>query len=245
MVRGLSFRNAFFVSTLAHLFLFVGGSSLYYFHPGREGSRAVREIEVSYPREIPSERRVVGGVSPKEVPVILKNETSVTLVGPSPEAVVSFRKEESAKGVLPKEAAPSKEPLVTLPEEKASPEAFPKKGTLSEEEILIGLHLSLEEKPLYLAYYQSIREKIRKSVYAHYPHGIQKGEVLLTFILFSDGKLKEIVAVAKDPFQDRKLKELTIRSVIDASPFSPFPEGFKRPFVPFRVMITFVGEGSY
>lgn len=114
----------------------------------------------------------------------------------------------------------------------------------SEEEILTGLQLTHEEKPLYLTYYQAIREKIRWSIQKHYLPGLKKGEILLTFVLFSNGKLKEVKAREKESFQDRRLKEVAVRSVIDVSPFPPFPEGLRRRFIPFRVLITFMDEAT-
>ncbi len=139
------------------------------------------------------------------------------------------------------ELTPQEDVLPPLP----SKVSLEKESTFSEQELIQSLHLSHEEKPLYLTYYQNIREKIRKSAHAHYPQGTQKGEIRMSFVLFSSGRLKEITAKEADPLQGRRLKELAMRSVIEASPFPPFPEGLKRPFVPFRVVITFAGEKTY
>ena len=233
MVRGLSFRSAFFVSSLIHLFLFTGAGYLNRLYPVQEMGRMARELEVSYSKQVPSERKNIEPVVPP-TPTMPKEETI---------RETSLKREETVKGSEEGRSQIIEHPLVSLPISGTPRDALQQKGTLSEEEIITGLHLSNEEKPLYLAYYQSIREKIRKSAYAHYPHGVQRGQILLTFVLFSDGKLKEIVAKDENPFQNRRLKELSIRSVIDASPFPPFPGGLKRSFVSFRVMITFVGEG--
>lgn len=234
MVRGISFRNAIFVSSLIHLFLFTGVTYLNHLYPVQEMRQMMGELEVSYSKQAPPERKKIEPVALQTVPVISKDEVVRETL---------LEKEEVIKGSEQAVGPITEHPLVSLPVSETPRDGLQQKGMLSEEEIVTGLHLSHEEKPLYLAYYQGIREKIRKSAYAHYPHGVQRGEILLTFVLFSDGKLKEIGAKDENPFQNRRLKELAIRSVIDASPFPPFPEGFKRPLVPFRVMITFVGEG--
>ena len=234
MVRGLSFRNAVFVSSLIHLFLFTGTNYVHHPYPVQEAGGIVRELQVSYSNQVPSEREKIEPVAAPIPPAMSKEETVRETL---------FQKEAVIKGSEQAVGRITGHLPVSLPVSQIPRDTLPQKGTLSEEEIITGLHLSNEEKPLYLTYYQSIREKIRKSVYAHYPHGVERGQILLTFVLFSDGKLKEIGAKDENPFQNRRIKELAIRSVIDASPFPPFPGGFKRPLVPFRIMITFVGEG--
>jgi len=237
MVRGPSFRSAILFSSLCHLLLFVGGSHIYHFESNRLANGIVQQVEVFYSNQparesVSSVEKRITGLSQEVPEVAFPSKTSVTTF--------------PGKAALPKVALPpvavNKPPFSSQgnsPQESALQE-----DTSSESAIIAGLHLNHEEKPIYLGYYQTIREKIRRSVHGHYPQGFQKGQVLLTFVLFSNGRLKEVTATEKNFFQDRRLKGVVVGSVIEASPFPPFPEGLHRPFVPFRVMVTFVNEKS-
>ncbi|MBI4436970.1 MAG: hypothetical protein HY590_06150 [Candidatus Omnitrophica bacterium] len=112
----------------------------------------------------------------------------------------------------------------------------------SEAEMIEALHLNHEEKPIFLTYYQEIRERIRKNLFAYYRSGRQEGNVTLNFVLFSNGQLKKVKAVEKEKPSHPALREIAMRSVIDASPFPPFPNGFKRPSASLWVRVTFVND---
>ena len=214
-----SLQGAVLVSSLFHFLLFFGGG-LEPFRTSGTLESSPHELEVFYAHPSLLE----------SIPMQSASEETEAFIEED-----RFREEMAATQPI---SMDQKEQLM---QEKSTLEEAPS----SDEAFMTELHLTQEEKPLYLAYYQAIREKIRRSVYAHYPRELKDGQVALRFVLFSNGKLKEAGATQHRSFKDRRLKEIVLRSLIDASPFPSFPEGLERPFVPFRVMITFVDEQSF
>ena len=104
-------------------------------------------------------------------------------------------------------------------------------------------HLTNEKitSPAYLEYYQIIREKIRRAAYQNYTFLID-GEAYLSFIILSDGQLKD-VRVNEDRSTDYSyLKNSAKKSIYDASPFPKFPRGLDYPELSFNVIISFEVE---
>ena len=110
----------------------------------------------------------------------------------------------------------------------------------SEAEMMEVLHLNQQEKPIFLTYYEEIRERIRKNLFTYYRNGEQEGDITLNFVLFPNGQLKKVKALEKGNPSHPGLKEIGMRSVIEASPFPPFPDGFKRASASIWVRVTFV-----
>ncbi len=127
------------------------------------------------------------------------------------------------------------------PQEKVPSDPQPAIQEAKHQDIKIPIppELPKEKEALYLDYYQSIREKIRKFVLDNYPRYIACGEVCLYFILTSDGKLREISVVEQRSSQNYLLKEIAKRSVLQASPFLAFPEGLTQAQLSFNVVISF------
>ena len=132
--------------------------------------------------------------------------------------------------------APKKEDLKPKPLDDLTHFAKPTPEHLA---IEIPPELPKEKEALYLNYYQSIREKIRKIVLNNYPRYIACGEVCLYFVLTSNGELKEIRVVEERSSQNRLLKEIAERSVYQASPFLAFPNDLNQPQLSFNVIISF------
>lgn len=108
--------------------------------------------------------------------------------------------------------------------------------TLQSEEIL---KKASEEKSLYLDYYQTIREMIRRIANHNYYKSSNVGEVFLSFILGSDGDLKDIELVNNKSSSDRDLIKIAFNSVKKASPFPPFPKDLNQRHLSFNVIISF------
>jgi TonB family protein len=109
----------------------------------------------------------------------------------------------------------------------------------TETKIKIPADLPKEQKQLYLNYYQSIREKIRKFVEKNYSHFIARGEVHLYFVLLSNGDIEEIKIIQEKSTGNRLLKNIAKRSIQQAAPFSHFPEKLKQSQLSFNVIISF------
>jgi TonB family protein len=92
--------------------------------------------------------------------------------------------------------------------------------------------------PSYIGYYQIVREKIRRSAYQNYTQQ-ETGEVYLSFIISSNGTLKETRLVEEKSPASGFLKDIALRSVNDAAPFPAFPRELDYPSLSFNVVISF------
>ena len=97
------------------------------------------------------------------------------------------------------------------------------------------------KNPLYTEYYQNIRSRIREKAYYNYEQ-FDAGEIYITFIIQNDGILKDIKIIEERTSANQYLRRISIRSVQQASPFPPFPEGLKYPELSFNVVISFEVE---
>ncbi len=84
------------------------------------------------------------------------------------------------------------------------------------------------KNPLYSKYYQNIRSRIREKAYRNYEQ-FDAGEIYITFIIQSDGILRDIKIIEDRTSANQYLRRISIRSVQQASPFPPFPEDLKYP----------------
>lgn len=102
----------------------------------------------------------------------------------------------------------------------------------------LSLSKELQENPAYMVYYQTVREKVRDSVYQCY-NSNTKGDVFLSFIVLSDGKLKD-VHLRRESGISNDLINNALKSVKDASPFPKFPKELKDyPYLQFNLAIYF------
>ena len=95
--------------------------------------------------------------------------------------------------------------------------------------------------PAYLNYYQTIREKIKRAAYQNYTR-LVNGEVYLSFIILSNGQLKDARIIEEKSTPHTYLKEIAKKSIYDASPFLNFPKDLKYSVLSFNVIISFEVE---
>lgn len=96
------------------------------------------------------------------------------------------------------------------------------------------------DNPQYLDYNSRIRQKIENQAYFYVDHPeFQTGSVYVTFLLSSNGKLMKIQIREDRTFANDYLKEIALKTVEDAAPFSKFPEGLNYPEFTFNIMIDF------
>ncbi len=94
--------------------------------------------------------------------------------------------------------------------------------------------------PQYLSYNQSMRQKIRQRAYNYIDHpDFQIGEVYLTFLLTSNGRVKDVRVLEEKTHSNEYLRKVAVRSVKESSPFPPFPKGFDYPEFTFNLLISF------
>jgi TonB family protein len=100
------------------------------------------------------------------------------------------------------------------------------------------LDLDKINNPSYINYYQIVREKIRRAAYYNYAR-TETGEVYISFIISSDGYLKEVRLMEEKSSLNQYLREVALRSVKDASPFPNFPKELDYTQLSFNVIISF------
>ena len=122
---------------------------------------------------------------------------------------------------------------------------FTKPALAKPETIIIKKKVSLPpvdtakiDNPLYLNYYQLVREKIRRAAYQNYSSN-ETGEVYITFIISNDGYLKDVRLVEEKSSANYLLREIALSSVKNASPFPRFPKDLDYPRLSFNVVISF------
>ena len=92
--------------------------------------------------------------------------------------------------------------------------------------------------PIYVSYYQMVREKIRHCAYNNFIQAAE-GEVYLTFIASSDGNIRDIHLVEEKSSSNPYLRKVGFASIKDASPFPSFPKELDYPQLTFNVIISF------
>jgi TonB family protein len=90
----------------------------------------------------------------------------------------------------------------------------------------------------YISYYQIVREKIRRAAYQNYTR-TETGEVYLSFIISTEGYLREVRLVEEKSSFSPYLREIALRSIKEASPFPDFPKELDYPQLTFNVVISF------
>ncbi len=91
----------------------------------------------------------------------------------------------------------------------------------------------------YINYYHLIRERIRERLKGHYRNYHGEGDVILLFMLNSDGSVAAVDAETALSVKDANLIRVAIASVKEASPFPPFPRELAYPKVAFDLTVSF------
>ena len=94
--------------------------------------------------------------------------------------------------------------------------------------------------PKYLSYNDAIRQKIKSKAYTYIDNpDFKAGEVYLTFILSSDGNLKQIKIIDEKTNANEYLRSIGQKSIEESSPFPPFPTDLNYPELTFNAVISF------
>ena len=109
-------------------------------------------------------------------------------------------------------------------------------GVDAEESPSISSKVSVQPKS-FRQYCEYVSDEVNKNLRKNTPKRIKKQEVRLSFVLSSDGRLKE-----KPKFLNkvsRKVRSVVIKSIKGASPFAPFPKDYGQTEETFRLNISF------
>ena len=96
----------------------------------------------------------------------------------------------------------------------------------------------LPKNPVYLKYYRTIRDKIRRYAYYNYNRAYA-GKIYISFLVTSEGNLKALKIIDEKSTSNDYLKEIAVKSIKDSSPFPPIPEKLNYPELSFNVIIAF------
>ncbi len=91
----------------------------------------------------------------------------------------------------------------------------------------------------YADYYKMIRNKIRDRLVSRYYSGLKEGEINLVFTLTSNGKLESVNIKETGSAKDPGLRDMTMRSVKEATPFPPFPKSLAAARMSFDISVSF------
>ena len=92
--------------------------------------------------------------------------------------------------------------------------------------------------PVYAAYNEMVRERIKEKVYENYDR-MERGSVYLTFLLNEHGVLEAAKIIPEKTDASGHLQEIAIRSLREASPFPPFLKGMNLTEYPFNIEIQY------
>ena len=91
----------------------------------------------------------------------------------------------------------------------------------------------------YTDYYNFVRQKIVQKLKYNYRDYYRDGDVNLFFVLKSNGSLTRIDVDTGRSTADKKLIDIALASLQQASPFRPFPKELNAAELPFSLTISF------
>lgn len=94
-------------------------------------------------------------------------------------------------------------------------------------------------KPVYLNYFQMIRENIRQKALKNYPGQTISGDITVSFVITSAGMLKSVRIIDEKSSSNQDLRAVAIQSIQEASPYPVFPRSFKQSEIRFNILISF------
>ena len=92
--------------------------------------------------------------------------------------------------------------------------------------------------PVYAAYNEMVRDRIKEKVYQNYDR-MERGSVYLTFLLDEHGELKAAQIIQEKTNASVHLQEIALKSLTDASPFPAFLKGMNLSEYPFNIEIQY------
>ncbi len=87
---------------------------------------------------------------------------------------------------------------------------------------------------------ETISRNIKQRAYTYVNHvDFEAGKVYLTFVLASNGMLKQLQIIDSKTSANAYLRGVALKSIKESNPFPPFPRGFDYPEFTFNLMISF------
>jgi len=92
--------------------------------------------------------------------------------------------------------------------------------------------------PVYAAYNDMVRDRIKEKVYQNYDK-MERGSVYLTFLVNQNGELIAAKIIQEKTDASEHLQEIAMRSLQEASPFPAFLKGMNLSEYPFNIEIQY------
>jgi len=216
------FLTAIIISTAVHGVVLFQPSNLTLFSRDKQD----KNVEISYLKA--TQKKDTGSFTVKNQPLprgVAKQKSQSSAPPPYVDRVAMFRQDRDAVG-LPRPSF-SKPALV-------SPDIIAVKKRI----VIPPIDIKKINNPIYVSYYQTVREKIRHSAYNNFAQA-EEGEVYLTFTLSSNGYISDIRLVEEKSSPNPYLRKVGFASIKQASPFPNFPKELDYPQLTFNVIISF------
>ena len=216
------FITAILISAAVHGVILFQPSNLTLFSRDKQD----KNVEISYlkaPQEKDTRSFTVKNQPLPRASAKQKNKSSAP--PPYVDKVAMFRQDRDASG-LPRPSF-SKPALV-------SPDIIAVKKKI----VIPPIDIKKINNPIYVSYYQTVREKIRHSAYNNFAQA-EEGEVYLTFTVSSDGYIRDIRLVEEKSSPNPYLRKVGFASIKQSSPFPNFPKELDYPQLTFNVIISF------
>ncbi len=218
------FQRALILSLVIHLVIFTRLSS----PVARNFSRALKDIEVTYDNlKLQSKARV----KPEDEASKEKRQGAREIISKKTEALLG----KKAANPLPiKDVSRFIDKFAAFNKQPAVLSEMPVKRKVS----VPPIKSEKINNPVYQNYYEAVRSIIRKRAYANYSK-LETGEVYMTFVILSDGAVKQIHLVDEKTSAGGYLQEISLRSIQESNPFPSFPQDLTYPELSFNVAISF------
>lgn len=189
--------------------------------------KAIERLEVRYIKTPPLQKEITEKLAHRQEP-LLKMPTNVLANDRSPPPFIE------------KEKIFKRNRKTILADTDFTKPAMPKSEivAIKKRVYLPPIDMNKINNPSYINYYQIVREKIKRSAYRNYTR-TEVGEIYLSFVISGDGTLKEVRLDENKSTPSTYLKEISLRSIHDASPFPTFPKELNYPQLSFNVAISF------
>ena len=216
------FLTAILISAALHGVILFQPSNLILFSQGKQD----KKVEISYLKATQEKDTRSFTIKNQLLPrVSAKQKTQSSAPPPYIDKVAIFRQGRDAPG-LPRPSF-SKPALV-------NPDIIAVKKKI----VIPPIDIKKINNPIYVSYYQTVREKIRHCAYNNFARA-EEGEVYLTFTVSSDGYIRDIRLVEEKSSPNPYLRKVGFASIKQASPFPNFPKELDYPQLTFNVIISF------
>ncbi|KPK98436.1 MAG: hypothetical protein AMJ95_04160 [Omnitrophica WOR_2 bacterium SM23_72] len=197
-----------------------------------------------FPRSKESKKLSVSYVKPPQKP---KPETKPKVV-PKKEPLLKLPERISLERKLPPLYAEKPDIFKEIRTPTAKQVSFTKPAFLKPDILAVKKKITLPSpeldkinNPVYLSYYQIVREKIKRAAYQSYT-GKEVGEVTVSFVILNNGQLQELRLIEEKSVFSPYLRDTALRSIKEACPFPAFPKELDYPQLSFNLAITFEVE---